>query len=98
MPLQGEPVIDDITCMDEMRESARVVRSLGDYTDIAIALLVSSFYFELAALPRLEGGHGRSDAIIQSLFNLYGGRLNDYRYLATCCALKTHLPCFNLSL
>jgi hypothetical protein len=83
VPLQGkEPAIDDITCMDELRKSAQAVHSLGDYIDIATALLVSSFYFELTALPQLEGDfykchgtvrcRGRSDTIIKSLSNLHG--------------------------
>ncbi|KAI9760680.1 MAG: hypothetical protein M1840_002356 [Geoglossum simile] len=85
VPLQGEPVLDDTACMDKLRESVRSFPSLGDYIDIAAALLVSSFYFELTALPRFEGGlykcngtircRGHSDAIIESLFNLHYGRL-----------------------
>jgi hypothetical protein len=85
VPLQGEPVIDDIACMDELRKNARAVYNLVDYTDIAKALLVSSFYFELTSLPRLEGGlykcygtircRGHSGAIIESLSNLHRGRL-----------------------
>jgi hypothetical protein len=83
--LQGQPVMDDTACMDGLRELVRAFHSLEDYGNIAAALLVSSFYFELTALPRLEGGlykcngtircRGHANAVVESLLNLYFGPL-----------------------
>ena len=50
--LKNLPALDNIDCMDELRESVHVPQSIQDCRKTLYALLVSAFYFELYNAPR----------------------------------------------
>lgn len=52
-----EPRIDDISSMERLRTSVHTQSQLGqDCSEVAAALLVASFYFELIDVPRFSSG------------------------------------------
>jgi len=52
-----EPALDNTDSMDALRESVHLqTKSIQDCADTASALLISSFFFELAVLPQFDSG------------------------------------------
>ena len=74
--------IDDTSSIDDLRSSVRLqTNSRQDCVEIAIALLVSSFFFELHAVPTFSGGRYHcegwircrlhSDVMFNALLNVH---------------------------
>ncbi len=83
--LRGEePDIDDVGCMDDLRQS--LIEQLVDAqnrTEVALALLVSCCYFELDSMPAFRAGfyhcvgavrcRGNSESTVDALFQIVFG-------------------------
>ena len=53
----AEPLLDDIQCIDTLRRSVHLQpQGARERTDVASALLIASFYFELEVLPKFQAG------------------------------------------
>ena len=85
--LHETPAIDDVACMERMRNSVHFEPdAAGERTELALALLTGSFFFELDTIPRFEAGLFRCEgsiycrnniyAVIATLTNMNGARLN----------------------
>ena len=90
VPFEGEePRLDDIQFMDELRRSVQLEPTvLRDRSGIVFALLVASFFFELAAIPTFEANHyicqgfvrcrNGSRAVLESLTRLQGTTMLEF--------------------
>ena len=90
VPFEGdEPRLDDVEVMDELRRSVQLEpNALRDRSSIAFALLVASFFFELAAIPTFEANHyicqgfvrcrNDSKAVLEALMRLQGTTMLEF--------------------
>ena len=63
--LDKVPPIDDVDCMEKMRASVALQRdATHEGIELASAILIASFYFELDAVPRYEAGLFRCEGSI----------------------------------
>jgi len=84
--LGDEPRLDDVGCMGELRRSVQLQpNGLRDRSNVAFALLVASFFFELDRAPTFETGRylcqgfimcrNNPQAVLKSLTKLHNTRL-----------------------
>ena len=66
IPLPGSMAIDDVSRLEEMRESVHQPRIIGECERVVNALAVTSFYFELKRPPRFSRGRFTCQGLIRS--------------------------------
>ena len=87
VPLEGaEPLLDDVDCIEALRESVHVQpQGSRDRIIVTSALLVASFHFELDVLPKYEFGQylctgmircrNNFDAVLKTLVRIHTNNL-----------------------
>ena len=71
--LDEAPAIDDVTCMNRLRNSVHFeTNAASARIELVSALLTASFFFELDTIPKFEGGLYRCDGSIYCRNHIYG--------------------------